>query len=352
MEVFRAEIRSGILILVSLAVLVVGIFLVSDLKDLLEEKKELTVLFTYADGISRGSPVWYAGVEVGEVTKVSIAPQRPDRVALTLRIDPRARVTKDSKVYIRSLGMMGAKYVDISPGSPEGESLKPGEVLEGEAPVSLSEIMERGYTIARQLEGLLGELQDLAKGIKDEGGLARPIRNASIFLGELRERNKDLERILKKVEGLLASSQASLEKLSISMEQVAKNTNRILGEGGVELVALLQEARKTNESLRLKLDGVYEHLSGVLVRAEQGATEATSLIKDARALLDENDQNLYLLLLHLEEASRHLEALSQDLRAHPWKVLWRSDGDMSFVEKKEGPHDWRSKGRIGRLGKE
>lgn len=352
MEVFRSEIRSGVLIIVSAVILAVGIFLISDIRTLWEKKREVVVLFKYADGISKGSPVWYAGMEVGEVTKVAMAPGKEDRIALSLRLDPQVRVRKDSKAYIRSLGMMGAKYVEVSPGSPQAPELGPGEILEGETPVSMSEILETGQRIASGLEETLGEIRAMVMEIRANGSLPKAVQSASAFLEELRQRNRDLEHIFQKVEELLGASQSSLKRLSVSMEGVAQQMNHALGRGGEELVTLLQELRETNRSLQERMAKLEAHLLPVLGQAHDGLVETKGLVRDARHLLDANDQNIYLLLLQLEETSKNLQALSEDLRAHPWKIIWREDGDLNLGGPPKGPEEWRLRGRIGRHGKE
>src|SRR5512135_2119380 len=127
MQVFRSEVKVGLLILVAFILLSAGVFITSDIRTLWDKKKTLVLLFPYADGITKGSPVWYAGFEVGQVTDIRIAQGAKDRIALTVKIAPEARVRKDSRTDIRSLGMMGAKYVEISPGTPESPELAPGE---------------------------------------------------------------------------------------------------------------------------------------------------------------------------------------------------------------------------------
>ena len=352
MEVFRSEVRSGILILVSAVILAVGIFLISDIRTLWEHKRQVVVLFRYADGISKGSPVWYAGMEVGEVTKVAMAPDREDRIALTLSLEPQVRVRKDSRAYIRSLGMMGAKYVEVSPGSPEARELLPGEILEGETPVSMSEIIETGQRIARGLEETLGEIQAMVREIRAGGTIPQTVQSAGAFLEELRQRNRDLGNIFKRVDELLGTSQGSMERLSLSIQGVAHQINNTLGQGGEELVALLRELRQTNRSLQDRMDRLEAQLLPVLGQAREGLAEAGGLVKDARSVLDANDQNIYLLVLQLEETAKHLQALSEDLRAHPWKIVWREDGDLSLGGAPGGPEEWRLRGRIGRHGKE
>ena len=75
MQVFKSEIKVGLLVLISFVLFVVGIFVVSDVRSLWDKKKTLTILFEYADGITAGSPVWYAGFEVGGVKEHTHSPR-------------------------------------------------------------------------------------------------------------------------------------------------------------------------------------------------------------------------------------------------------------------------------------
>ena len=187
MQVFRSEIKVGLLVLISFVLFVVGIFVVSDVRSLWDKKKTLTILFEYADGITAGSPVWYAGFEVGGVKDIRIAPGVADRIALTVKISPDARVRKDSRAEIRSLGMMGAKYVEISPGSPDSPELQPGDTIEGSSPASLSQIIETGGKVASGLVGLVQEAKDLVSEVRTEYALKETIQNANAFILQVKQ---------------------------------------------------------------------------------------------------------------------------------------------------------------------
>jgi phospholipid/cholesterol/gamma-HCH transport system substrate-binding protein len=351
MEVYRSEIRSGILIVLSAVILAVGVFLVSDIRTLWEEKRAVVLLFRYADGISKGSPVWYAGLEVGEVTEVRIAREKADRIAVTVRIAPEARIRKDSRAFIRNLGMMGAKYVEISPGSAGAPELQPGEPLEGDTPASLSEIIETGQQIAQQLQGTIQEVAGLVRDIRGNAPIQETVQGAHALMADIRQRTSELGPILAKLDGLLGVSRDALEGVAGGLRETTKNLNRTAVAGGAELVALLRELRETNRGLQERMARIEGQIAPVLAQAGKGIEEAGGLVRDARSVLDENDQNLHLLILQLQETSRHLQGLSEDLRAHPWKVIWKGDG-AADDGKRRAQEEWRAKARMGRHGKE
>ncbi len=323
MQVFRSEIRVGLLVLIAFILFVIGIFVVSDVRSLWDKKKTLTILFPYADGITAGSPVWYAGFEVGGVKDIRIATGVADRIALTVKISPSARVRKDSRAEIRSLGMMGAKYVEISPGSPESPELVSGDTIEGKSPASLSEIIETGGRVAAGMVELVEEAKGLVYDARNEYTIKETIQNANALLLQVKEHTADLGPIM-------------------------KNVRSVTGEGGKEIVSLIREVRDTNRDMQKRLDTIEIELTKTLGQAGRGFSEAEEAAKVVRSILNSNEDNIASTIAHLNETSRHLENLSQDLSLHPWKVVWKADGT---VEPASNGAQWREKGRIGPYGK-
>lgn len=323
MQVFRTEARVGALVLISFILFVIGIFVVSDIRSLWDQKKTLTILFQYADGITAGSPVWYAGFEVGGVKDIRIAPGVADRIAVTVKISPDARVRKDSRAEIRSLGMMGAKYVEISPGAPDSPELASGDTLEGKSPSSLSEIIETGGRVASGLVELVQDAKELILEVRNDYTIKDTIKSANALLLELKGRAADLGPIM-------------------------NNMKRVSGEGGKELVSLIREVRETNRGVQKRVGSIETELVKTLGQADKGLSEAEQAAKDVRSILSSNEDNLASILAHLNETSRQLEALSEDLRLHPWKVVWKADGTPNSAT---NVADWREKARIGPYGK-
>lgn len=356
MEVFRSEIKAGILIMVAAIALAIGIFLIADIQ--WEDRNHFTLLFPYAAGINKGSPVWYAGFEVGEVSDIKIVHGKngkQDSIALTITIDPKATVREDSKAYIRDLGMMGAKYVEISPGSTDKPKLPNGGVLEGRAPSSLTlaieKIDEKFDEIFPQVKMTIEDIQSLVHEIRSSSPIHQAIQNTNAFMVEMRQRGKELQALFRKIDSLLSTSQTSIEGLAGSFQETSQALRQTTGEIGDETLTLLGELRDTNRRLQEMVASLEGQVTPVIGQAHKDLTEIEGLLRDARSVVEANDPNIYQLLYHLKEASRHIDALSEDLRAHPWKILWKAEG-TSDAAKTTGPEEWREKGRIGRHGKE
>ena len=96
--------------------------------------------FTDVTGLGDGAFVEMAGVRVGKVASIGL--NAADNTAVVeMRIDNAVRLTDDAIVSIKTSGLIGDKYVKISPGG-SGVFVPPGGMLvETEASVDLTDLI-------------------------------------------------------------------------------------------------------------------------------------------------------------------------------------------------------------------
>jgi phospholipid/cholesterol/gamma-HCH transport system substrate-binding protein len=85
----------------------------------------LVARFDQVDGLSVGSAVFVAGIQVGRIVKIELAPGTL-KAQVTMSVRRGIAVPTDSAALIMSDGVLGAKFLRIEPGS-ETEALKPGD---------------------------------------------------------------------------------------------------------------------------------------------------------------------------------------------------------------------------------
>src|SRR5512142_276081 len=73
------------------------------------------VTFDNISGLKNGAAVEVAGVEVGRVEAIELSPN--DRAAVTLRLESGLKLHDDAIASIRTKGIIGDKFVKLSPGS-------------------------------------------------------------------------------------------------------------------------------------------------------------------------------------------------------------------------------------------
>ena len=171
MESTRAfEVKVGMFILVGIAILFIIVFSIGDI-NIAKAGYHITVRFNFAGGIGSSAPVRVAGVGVGNVQGVKIVFSEKEaksyaEVYAFLQED--AKIEKDAKVTINTLGLLGEKYLEVYPGTPGSPLLKNGDVIIGKDPV----IMEK-------LTDNLVDLSDSAKTIVDR------LKKGEGFVGKL-----------------------------------------------------------------------------------------------------------------------------------------------------------------------
>jgi phospholipid/cholesterol/gamma-HCH transport system substrate-binding protein len=88
---------------------------------------EITGIFDSVSGLKTGARIEIAGVQIGSVAHVSI--DENDLIArVDMRIDKKFMLSKDSVASIKTSGIIGEKYISISPGGSD-EKFAPGEEL-------------------------------------------------------------------------------------------------------------------------------------------------------------------------------------------------------------------------------
>ena len=100
----------------------------------------VTVDFPSVGGLKAGSTVEIAGVEIGRVESIGLADYQA-RVVLRLRDS--VKLQEDSIASIKTKGLIGEKFVRISPGGSDKLIPPNGRIREVEAPVDFEELLSK-----------------------------------------------------------------------------------------------------------------------------------------------------------------------------------------------------------------
>jgi phospholipid/cholesterol/gamma-HCH transport system substrate-binding protein len=95
--------------------------------------------FDNASGLKTGAAVEVAGVEVGRVTNIKVTPQYQARVSMKLRTG--VKIHDDAIASIRTKGIIGDKFVKLSPGNSEKIIPPGGTIIDTESGIDLEEVI-------------------------------------------------------------------------------------------------------------------------------------------------------------------------------------------------------------------
>lgn len=158
------QIRVGIVLVLGLAILAYAIFQVGRLFDVFASRYELVTLVESSGGLIEGAPVTLAGQRIGQVAEIRFIPVERRAVGANLFIrlsinqNVQEQIRADSEASLRTQGVLGDRFVDISPGSPGLPVLEAGDTLPSHPPLDYEEVLQ---TAARTLTEVQGVVDDL-----------------------------------------------------------------------------------------------------------------------------------------------------------------------------------------------
>jgi phospholipid/cholesterol/gamma-HCH transport system substrate-binding protein len=154
-----AQVRVGVFIVCALLFLAGGIVLMGKKTKFFSSTGTLSIIMKDVAGLKVGAPAWLAGIDVGVVTRLGFEnPEKNNEVEIVLEIDEESlkKIGADSIVTIKTRGLMGEKYVDITPSATF--SANPPRRLMGVQTVRLEDVMKKADTSFQMLNGIIGRI--------------------------------------------------------------------------------------------------------------------------------------------------------------------------------------------------
>ncbi len=162
------EFRLGLFIVGTLLILVAGVFLIGDRQSMFHSTYRVKTDFPNVAGLNSGAEVRVGGTHQGTVRRIDL-PKRPsEQVTVWMDLERATRdiVKKDSVAVIKSEGLLGDKYVEVSFGSDEMERLKEGEALASEPPLDFSDLIKKANQILDTSKDAMQNADELAGHLK------------------------------------------------------------------------------------------------------------------------------------------------------------------------------------------
>jgi phospholipid/cholesterol/gamma-HCH transport system substrate-binding protein len=178
-----SELKVGVLIIISLTILVAIIVLVLGVESPFAKRYTLYTYLPNIGGLRQDSPVMLEGVTVGNVEGYEFA-ELEKGVRVTLRIQKKYqdRIRTDSIAHLRSLGLLGDKYIEISQGTRDGRPLSEDETVTGAPPLDLDEMIARANHTFDNLGDTVGNVKDITQAMKEgKGTVGKFLKNEDVY---------------------------------------------------------------------------------------------------------------------------------------------------------------------------
>ncbi len=259
-------------------------------------------------GLNQGTNVTFSGVPVGQITEISLLPDRPEFVWVRIEVDDKTPVLQGTTAQIKGVGFTGVSEIQLD------------GAVKGARPVT--QIGPQGCPVIPASQGGLGALLNSAPELIDR-----------------------IQRLTERLTELLSDkNQESLEKILANVEV----TTRVLAERAPDLADAMADARlaarnagiaaqrvgeladSTNRLVNQEGKPAMEDLRKTMAAAERAANNLDAILTDARPGIQNFSKNT---LPEANRLVRDLRQLSESLRALTERVEQGGIGSALGPEK-------------------
>ena len=170
------ELKVGLVVGAAIAVLAVAVFLIGKDDRLFGRKARYFIHFENVSGLAAGNPVQLNGVNVGTVQDVVLPEDMgEDQITVWIAVSRRyaERIRGDSAARIKTLGLLGDKYIALNSGSPEFPQIQPGSEIPTAQQTNVDQLIASGEDVMQNVVGISHSLSRVLAAHGPRRGAAR-----------------------------------------------------------------------------------------------------------------------------------------------------------------------------------
>jgi phospholipid/cholesterol/gamma-HCH transport system substrate-binding protein len=289
----RTEIQVGITVLAALFLLLWGVTWLKEFS--LESKHRLWLVhFPETGGLSASDEVQVDGIRKGAVSDVTLT---GDGVLIRLALSSEITLTRDCRVAIRNVGMMGERVIAVDLRTT-GQPYTDRDTIPGIFELGLPEVVAKLAPAVSTVGDLTRELQGVAEALNKNGDFAGTMRN-------LKSASEDLRRAVRE-------NRRALQATVDNFQAASKTARSLTTDRESQLRTAIDHFASTAEKLdRLsgRLDSLRATLQSVGSKMDRGQGTLGKLVNDDKVYDD------------TRAAVAELKALLADIKANPKKYL-------------------------------
>lgn len=208
-------------------------------------------------GLRTGGSVLFNGIRVGEVTQLTLDPQKPQQVVATVSIDKSVAVRPDTQIGMEFQGLTGIASLALKGGSPSLPAIvgsKENPPLMVAPPGATQDVTQAARDVMRKIDEFISENQKSFKSALD---------NIDRFTGALARNSDRIDKIAEGLQGLtggpdgksgeINEAARSIKQLADSLDkrtaEITAGVNRLTLSGAKEIQALSSDAHRTLSSI-------------------------------------------------------------------------------------------------------
>lgn len=299
------ETKIGALTAISIAILIIGYSYLRG-NDVFSRSNKYYAIYKSVEGLAVSKPVLVNGFQIGRVSHMALQPD--GRTIVEFKIEPDYNIPNNTLAKLESTDLLGGKAIVFELGNSK-EYAENKDTLRADIQGSLAESLQ---PIQRKAEVLIGKVDSSLAAINK---ILNPEfqRNVDRSFASIANSLQTLEGTTKKIDALIGAQTthinnilANAETASGGLKTTVNNMNDMTGN----FKKVSQDI--ANSNIKQTLDNANKAV------ADLQAVMSKVNSKDGSLGLLLNDKQMYQ---HLNDASKSLDDLLIDLKAHPKRYV-------------------------------
>jgi phospholipid/cholesterol/gamma-HCH transport system substrate-binding protein len=284
----RLEVKVGLFILIGLVLLGFLLLQFSKGASLFRPTYTINLVTENAGGLRRDASVLMAGVAVGTVSEIQLAPDGKT-VTIVLKIYKEFIVRKDAQFLIEQSGFLGDNYVAINPLENAGEPFKNEEHARAQEPFNLQKVARSAAGFIQRVDEAATNLNSAISDVRRLVLNPQTLTNLSTTVGTMRVASEramatiDEINVLFVTNGPMISTSASnLAVVSESLKQFAAKLNGLLETNSDSIARSVKNVESSTVVLKNIFDDTQsgKGLAGTLLHNEQVAINFADMMNN------------------------------------------------------------------------
>ena len=313
----------GIFILVGLAILVVTIFTLGGQKKTFVKSFTIHAVFNDVGGLLKGGNVWFSGVKVGTIKKISFYGSSQVEVTMSIENEAQSHIHKGAMAKIGTDGLIGNKIIVIYGGDSTLPHVVTNDFLNVTTALSTDDMLATLQANNKNLLEITKDFKSISKKIDSGKGTLATLLNDPAMANKLNSTVDNLQATVSNFKTVSLTSKNVLSNLQSFSGKINKPGNSI--NDLVSDTAMYDNIKGTLSQLEKSADAVAAftgNLKKVSERLNQKDNVAGVLLNDSLAA-----SSIKVILKNLETSSQKLD---ENLEALQHNFLLRG-----FFRKKE-----------------
>ncbi len=305
MPKLTTEAKVGLLVLGGSIILLWMTFAVGKFEFGAKKGYTISAVFDSVAGLDAKAAVRMAGVKIGTVETVELY---DSRAKVVMRILPNVHILRGSRAAIKTMGLLGEKFVEITPpehGEQVGSGTGPSSLDPADPPAEQTAYLQPGEQIQitaspsdvdhliNQLSGIAGDIKQVTASLRQVFGTERGARSMEDILADLRQTTENIKEFSHTLRG-------DGSELVMRLNELTASLNSVVGENRDNLKVTMENIREASKNAELALAS----LEDTAKKIEHGEGTLGKLVSD-----DSVYNNIDVAAKGLSDYTSHVERL-------------------------------------------